>query len=329
MNILGVNSGRAAPPRVDPTKIRRLADGSAALLKDGRICCASIEERLARVRYAPGFRESSLACIANGKLTLGAIDAIGHSTCCDIAWSDPGDLLDDIADTWEGIYSRTAICEALGGKVFTVDHHESHAALAFVGSGFRRALVAVIDGMGNRYGVPGEFNVSEDWWRGAFQRHDYYLCEWRNGRLRIEKVHEDAHREGEIGLGEIYRSVTHFLGWPTYQHAGKTMALAAYGRPERLDRARLIDFVAPFSTHVPVPSLHRHPITQIGDAIRKGGYRLPDLSAGKGTPQNAFLCDVAALVQHQLETALASGVIALAEKFGTTNIALGGGVAMN
>jgi len=228
MNIIGINSSRAAPVRFDPGKIRQLADGCAALLQDGRISCAAIEERFTRVRYANGFRESLMACLRQGGIGLDKVDAIGHSTCCDIAWSDQQDILDDIAETLEGICSRREV-ETLKNRVFTVDHHNSHAAIAFAGSGFQRALVVVIDGIGNRKGRSGEFNVSENWWCGSFQRHSCYLCEWRDGRIRFEKVHENSDGVGEIGIGEIYRSVTHFLGWHSYQYASKTMALAPYG----------------------------------------------------------------------------------------------------
>jgi carbamoyltransferase len=329
MKIFGINSGRAAPPRVDPDKVRQLADGGAALLSDGKISCAAIEERFTRARYSAGFRESGCACLAQGKIGLMDLDAVGHSTCCDIAWSDPDDVLDDIAESWKGIHPREHVYEALRGKVFTINHYESHAALAFVGSGFPKALVAVVDGMGNRQGAPGEFNITPDWWRGSFQRHAYYLCEWRNGRIRMEMIHEDSCGVDEIGLGEIYRSVTHFLGWSTYQHAGKTMALASYGDPERLGKAQLIDFVPPFSTRVPVPNLHDQPIKQIEDAIRLAGYPVPDMPTGQGSPDHPFLCDVAALVQQQLETALLRAIVGLAEKYCITDIAFGGGVAMN
>lgn len=329
MKIIGINSGRAAPPRVDPGKVRPLADGSAALLQDGRIGCAAIEERFTRVRYSGGFRESLDACLRQGGVRLTQIDAVAHSTCCDSSWSDQEDVLEDIAETLEGVYSATDVRGALRGKVFTIDHHESHAALAFVGSGFARALVVVVDGIGNRIGGEYDFDISANWWRGAFQRHDVYLCEWLAGRVRIEKIHEDGHGLDEIGIGEIYRSVTHFLGWPTYQHAGKTMALAPFGMPDRLAGVRLIDFLPPYSARVPVANLHNDPIAQIEGAIRLAGYPLPEMHDRKGSPQNQFLCDVAAMAQQQVETALIGSITALAEKYGVTNIAIGGGVAMN
>lgn len=329
MNILGINSCRPAPPRVDPKKLRHLADGGAALLCDGKIVSAAIEERFTRTRYSGGFRKSGVACLAQAKLQLTDLDAVGHSTCCDIAWSDPGDVLSDIAESWQGIYSGDQVYEALQGKVYTINHYQSHAALSFVGSGFSRALVVVIDGMGNRHAGGREFNIATDWWKGSFQRHACYLCEWHSGRIHFENVHEDACGVDEIGLGELYRNVTHFLGWSTYQHAGKTMALAPFGDISHLYGVRFVDFEPPYTTRVPLANEHDQPIQQIADAIRGAGYPVPSQISGQGSPESPFLCDVAALVQHQLEVALLPSAIGLAEKHGVENIAFGGGVALN
>jgi carbamoyltransferase len=327
MNILGVNSGRAAPPRVDRAGARPLSDGAAAVVANGSVSCAVIEERLARSRYAHGFRHSAPACLTHAGLRINEIGAVGHSTCCDLAWSRPDDILDDLIESLEHDYALADL-RGLKGRVFSIDHHESHAALAFAGSGFAKALVVIADGMGNRRGLAEDFNVSATWWRGAFQRQDYYLCEWRGGRIHFEKVHEDAGTEGEIGLGELYRSVTHFLGWPSYQYAGKTMALAAYGQPLSLADAHLVRFVPPHSIWVCVSDSHNDPLGQISSALERAGYKVPDVRR-PASPDEPFLCDVAALVQHQLETALEQAVFALVERYGVRDIAFGGGVAMN
>nr|VFJ56529.1 MAG: carbamoyltransferase [Candidatus Kentron sp. DK] len=330
MKILGINSGRAVPPRFDPGFVRKLSDGSAALVQNGRIRCAAIEERFTRVRYSNGYRHSGLACLSRAGIAIDTLDAVAHSTCCDSVWSESTDILEDIAETWEGIFPRERIFKALEGKVFTVDHHQSHATLAFAGSGFDKAIVLVIDGFGNRLNHPESFDPSPNWWKGAFERQTYFLCEWRHGRIHFEVLHEDAHGPNEIGLGEVYRSVTHALGWHTYQHAGKTMALAPFGNPEHLQRSRLIESVLPHSSRVPIRNLHNDPISQIGQVIAAAGYALPDtFGICTGNPNEPFLCDVAALVQHQLETALINTISGLMEEHGIKNIAFGGGVAMN
>ena len=329
MNIIGINSGRAAPPRIDPEKVRPLADGSAALLKNGTVNCAAIEERFTRVRYSGGFRNSLLACLRHGGIELNDVDAVGHSTCCDSAWSNSEDILDNIIESCDGIYTPAEIRSGLEGKLYTIRHHRSHATLAFVGSGFEKALVVVVDGLGNRGGDTGQFDISENWWRGAFHRHDVYLCEWQDSRMHIQRVHEDAHKLEELGIGEIYRSVTHFLGWPSYQYAGKTMALAPFGSAKNLLDLRLIDFIPPYSVRVPVANLHDKPMAQIEGAIRAAGYTVPEVVKRPATPDDPFLCDIAAVLQQQTEAAIISSVSALADKYKVAHVAFGGGVAMN
>lgn len=329
MKILGVNSGRSAPPRVDPDKMRPLADGGSALLIDGNIVCATIEERHTRQRFCGGFEMSAQACMREAKITLADIDAIGHSTCCDIPWSRASDIVDSFAETYRNQFAYRDIQAALYDKVFTVDHHESHAALAFIGSGFQRSLVAVIDGMGNRHGELDDFHFNKDWWHGRFERHTIYLMEWVQGRVHIMQVYEECSNIGEIGLGEIYRSVTHYLGWPSYQYAGKTMALASFGDSSALDQAKFIEYYPPWKTHVTVGDEHDNPLQQISKVLQHAGYERPANESGKADETKPFLCNVAALLQHQLEIALVNAIPALADKYNVQNIAIGGGVAMN
>lgn len=329
MKILGVNSGRSAPPRVDPDKMRALADGGSALLVDGNIVCATIEERHTRQRFCGGFEKSVQACMREAKITLADIDAIGHSTCCDIPWSRASDIVDSFAETYRNQFAYRDIQAALHDKVFTVDHHESHAVLAFIGSGFQRSLVAVIDGMGNRHGDPDDFHFNKDWWHGRFERHTIYLMEWVQGRVHIMHVYEECSNIGEIGIGEIYRSVTHYLGWPSYQYAGKTMALASFGDPGALDQAKFIEYHPPWKTQVTVDDEHNNPLQQISKVLQHAGYERPANESGKADETKPFLCNVAALLQHQLEIALVNAIPALADKYNVQNIAIGGGVAMN
>jgi hypothetical protein len=62
VKIIGINGGFAQPPSFGPDR-RHVNDGSAALLVDGSIKCATIEERHTRHRYAGGFHRSASACL--------------------------------------------------------------------------------------------------------------------------------------------------------------------------------------------------------------------------------------------------------------------------
>ena len=328
MRILGINAGRAVPPRCDPTRQRRLADGSSAFVDGGRIICATPEERHQRVKYAGGFRRSAPVALAQGRCRIEDVDAIGISTCCDTIWTNASDRLDALVEELAGSYSADAVRHACAGRVHAVDHHDSHAMLAFVGSGFRRGLVCVFDGFGNRLDQPDQFDTGSDWWRGSFERQTTYLGEWIDGHVHLERVNEGARGKNEVGLAELYRSVTHFMGWPSYQFAGKTMALASYGNPNRFRDLDLI-LAGQHEIRVNVSNIHNDPIGQISQALEQAGYCVPEDIKRPAQPQEAFLCDLAASVQKQLEDALIDFVGGMADHYGVSNIAFAGGLALN
>ena len=93
----------------------------------------------------------------------------------------------------------------LGGKLKRVDHHASHAANAYYGSGFADALIVTLDGYGS--GLAGSISVGRG---GAISR--------LHG---VEYPHS---------LGTFYESVTSALGFKPSRHEGKIVGLAEIGR---------------------------------------------------------------------------------------------------
>lgn len=106
--------------------------------------------------------------------------------------------------------------EALGlaQKLRRYEHHLSHAANAYLSSGFERALVVTLDGYGT--GLAGSISVGE------------------GGRLRRLAGLRFPH-----SLGTFYEMVTGALGFRPDRHAGKIVGLAAYGDPEVLSEVLL------------------------------------------------------------------------------------------
>jgi carbamoyltransferase len=94
----------------------------------------------------------------------------------------------------------------LGGKLKRSEHHLTHAANAYYGSGFDEALIISLDGYGS--GLAGSASVG----RGG----------------RIERVHGIPYPHS---LGTFYESVTSGLGFRPSRHEGKIVGLAAYGDP--------------------------------------------------------------------------------------------------
>lgn len=97
----------------------------------------------------------------------------------------------------------------LGGKLKRYEHHITHAANAYYGSGFDEALIISLDGYGS--GLAGAASLG----RGG----------------TIERLHGIPYPHS---LGTFYESVTSGLGFRPSRHEGKIVGLAAYGDPQVL-----------------------------------------------------------------------------------------------
>ena len=130
-------------------------DAAAALVVDGRIVAAMQEERFSRLKNDPSLpRRAAFACLALGGLQPGELDAV-------VFYENPYAKLERVVVSLARDYPRTLrqFAPALGGqlgsklwvldqladtlgverrKVRFVEHHESHAASAFLTSAVRR-----------------------------------------------------------------------------------------------------------------------------------------------------------------------------------------------
>ena len=97
----------------------------------------------------------------------------------------------------------------LAEKLKRCEHHITHAANAYYGSGFDEALIVSLDGYGS--GLAGAASIG----RGG----------------TIERIHGIDYPHS---LGTFYESVTSGLGFRPSRHEGKIVGLAAYGDPRVL-----------------------------------------------------------------------------------------------
>jgi carbamoyltransferase len=107
---------------------------------------------------------------------------------------------------WQGELESGLTSLGLGTKLKRAEHHLSHAANAYIASGFERALVVTIDGYGT--GLAGSVSLGD------------------HGKLR--RLHNLRFPHS---LGSFYEMVTSSLGFHPDRHAGKIVGLAAYGDP--------------------------------------------------------------------------------------------------
>lgn len=110
---------------------------------------------------------------------------------------------------WQGELESGLAKLGLLHKLKRGEHHLSHAANAYLASGFERALVVTLDGYGS--GLAGSISLGE------------------NGKLRRLHNLKFPH-----SLGSFYEMVTSALGFHPDRHAGKIVGLAAYGDPKVL-----------------------------------------------------------------------------------------------
>lgn len=235
MNILGYFHG------IDP---------AAAIIMDGRVAAYVEEERLIRVKHAPGMFpiRSIESCLKLTGLELSDVD------CAVYGWDAPrysnGEIAafyeqankrhppDDHTLSWQkrnaAWFSEASLKETLRRQLVEFfgippvrvpplhfyPHHRTHAAAAFFLSPFDEALVLSVDGSGDT-----DCTVV---WRG----HGAELTVLD----RIEIPHS---------LGWFYAAITEYLGFQAYDGEYKVMGLAAYGRENLEVRAKLARFVGP------------------------------------------------------------------------------------
>jgi carbamoyltransferase len=279
-----------------------LRQGASALVKDGRLLAALAEERATRQKQASGFSASAERVLGASGTSIDDVDAIAVSTCCE----PKNNALH--GHPFEG-----------DPRLVAVGHHLSHATLAFYGSGFERALVVVADGGGNI--LSG--TAVEAWWQQPREQLTYYLGTRSGG---LELVGRDFDRPCEVGLGELYRAFTYFLGWPSSRYASRVMALSAYGRRTyyKGDAYELVDG----RLRSPLRNDPCNPIRMVGELGKL-------LSVDFGEPRSIddeilpIHQDVAAYVQGQLEFTLLRKIAYLRTVLAFDCLCLAGGVALN
>lgn len=146
-----------------------------------------------------------------------------------------------------------------GSLIFNNGHHHMyHAITGFYMSGFDRALCLVIDGIGTQYYLKGGgetsgiisetttiFNIEHDYPKLNVEtlfKNLYYVPDTK-GYVGVSDKDIDAFRTmlgypctvyPSMDIGRMYGTITRHIGLGSSNEAGKTMGLAAYGRPNNL-----------------------------------------------------------------------------------------------
>ena len=208
VNILGINSV--------------YHESAAALLVDGELVAAVEEERFNRIKHAKEadwnnphqLPERAIRfCLKQAGLTARDIDHVGYSFDPKLRrkryraewWGQKVEetfqvRLGQVQSAVEEFLGRS-----LGQRFHFVPHHLAHAASAYFPSGFDRAAILTVDGIGESAGSS--------------------LAKGVGTRIQSVETFEYPH-----SIGFLWEEFSGYLGFSNYD-ASKVMGLAAYGDP--------------------------------------------------------------------------------------------------
>jgi carbamoyltransferase len=306
-------------------------DSAAALLVDGVPVCAVEEERLSRRKNDASFPMAAIEwCLDHAGLGPQELDAV-------VFYEKPMLKFERILTMALRGFPRTwpsfpqAMKNSLGGKLWVkgliasqlnvdarrilfTEHHQSHAAAAFLTAPTRDAAILTADGVGEWATLSmGRGTVGDD------------------GAVSLELFRELRFPHS---LGMLYSTFTAYLGFPVNEGEYKVMGLASYGKPafERelgrivrraADGAPLLD-LSYFEFHQGARrSFSEKLVAELGPP------RDPMEPIDLSTPDGARYADIAASVQRVLEDILVDLARSLQKETGLDDLCLGGGVALN
>lgn len=189
-------------------------------------------------------------------------------------------------------------------RLLFIPHHGAHAALAFFGSGFERAIVLVVDAFGD----------------------DCSVSVWLGEGSSLRQVYRNRMSDS---LGILYSCVTLHLGYRTGTDEGKVMALAGFGTDRFVPEfERMVRLEADGTLNFDYSYLN----FQIAGEMRPFTRRFieafgPPRRPGESLTQDHY--DLAAALQHTLERSLLHIASHFAGIHGVDNLALAGGVSLN
>jgi len=306
-------------------------DSAAALVIDGIPVAAVQEERLSRHKNDAGFPLAAIEwCLDHAGLSPDDLDAV-------IFYEKPTlkfdrvltGLLQGYPRSWrsypkamknmlgEKLWVRGLIASQLGistRRVRCIEHHQSHAAAAFLTAPTQEAAILTADGVGEWATLTVGTGIKR-----------------ADGSSEIRMLRELRFPHS---LGLFYSAVTSYLGFTVNEGEYKVMGLASYGQPTRIDDMRrllrpaadgafTLD-LAFFDFLGKVESGFSDRFVDLFGPPRKSWQPI-DLNSDEGR----CFADIAASAQALLEEVMVGIATNLQRETGMRDLCLGGGVALN
>jgi carbamoyltransferase len=300
--VIGVNTGRAASH-----------DASACLIGSaGQVLAFVEEERISRVRHAPG-QLPSLAierCLRIAGITRRDVAVVA------VGWDEPRLAPRYGGDAWE-FGSSVELLQRLGfpagerqPDLYFVPHHRAHAASAFHASPYEEAAVLVVDGNGENESI-SIFSAA---------RNQPLICQRSWPRVN--------------SLGYMYEAVSEWLGLGRL-NAGKTMGLAAYGRGNDGSKTTPPGWIGVRDGDLAC-RLGTDPLLDYDDLMRLWGREIEAFAGTQGPTQptarlasDMLAVRVAWAAQSELETAITWLAAEARKATGHQPLCIAGGVGLN
>lgn len=289
-------------------------DGNASLFENGRLIAAIAEERVTRKKYDGNFAASVQYLLEHWQVNPENIEAVAI-----VSFAKP--ILSHGNETGPLIDQALSVIPVSRDRVFYLQsHHEAHALAAVALSPFDRCIVGIFDNTGNIIGERTSSVLADH----AIEQTSFYLFE--NGILRLVKqMHEKA---GDVGFGRLYSKVTRYIGYKSYQEAGKTMGLSSFGRLGLFDNTTLYyRNETGWHTDLTHATHSEDGLEDLRYWFAEQGKFLPP--ASQLGPNDSIKSELAGWVQQNLQQTVDSIVEELMTKYETRNICLAGGVALN
>ncbi len=205
-------------------------ESAACLIKNGKVVAGSAEERFSRKKHDSNFPKKAIEfCLKKANIREKDLDYVVfyekpfwkfHRIFISAlaTYPDSFRLFAKAMVTWlfEKLWVRSMIKDNFkidSKKILFVPHHLSHAASSFYPSGFEKAAILTMDGVG-------------EWTTTTYGIGD------RN-KIKILKEMKFPH-----SLGLLYSTFTAFLGFEVNEGEYKVMGMAPYGKPKYLNKIK-------------------------------------------------------------------------------------------
>jgi carbamoyltransferase len=295
-------------------------DAAAALLHGGDLVAAAHEERFTRKRHDPDFPQKATEyCLAEAGIGVEDLDYV-------VFYDKPLVKFERILATYLATFPRSlpSFTKAIpvwmkeklwvpqrirkqldySGEILFSEHHQSHAASAFLPSPFDEAAVLTLDGVGE--------------WATATQGIG------RGNSLELLREIRFPH-----SLGLLYSAFTYYLGFKVNSAEYKVMGAAPYGKPVFYQKIlqELVDLRADGSFKLNMKyfsfdyglTMTNHKFAELfGHPVRDPESKMEQ-----------FHWDMAASIQKITEEVVLRMVRDLHQRTGLDNLCMAGGVALN